>query len=82
MIPPGIHDFINDTVVQRSLLSYGMVCNTDICNLIAQVLNRECCVGLVPLNKERLGAFSINTAVTKLIQRSQRLCNIFRSTYN
>ena len=44
MIPPGIHDFINDTVVQRSLLSYGMVCNTDICNLIAQVLNRECCV--------------------------------------
>ena len=65
MIPPRIHDFINNTVVQRSLLSYGMVCNTDICNLIAQVLNRECGVGLVPFNKERLSTFSINATDQK-----------------
>lgn len=65
MIPPCIHHFINNTVIQRSLLSYGMVCDTDICDLLAQVLNRECCVGLVPFNEEGLGAFSVDTTIGK-----------------
>lgn len=82
MIPPRIHNSINNPVVQRSLLSYGMICNTDICNLIAQVLNRECGVGLVPFNKEGLSAFSINTAVTESVQKPQSPCVIFQSTYN
>lgn len=67
MIPPRIHDFINNLLVQRSLLSDGMVRDTNVRDLFTQVLDRKGRIRFIPCHTERRSLVLLNTTIGKSV---------------